>query len=173
MIGGIVCCFVRVSFLFASCFLRLCFCGHRTLEEENKNKTANKEIDKNGNEAADLNGREPKISKIITCYFPIFPSLNYHHEKETPLQVNIEKTQQEIYTPPFIYNAKNQDVSSFNMNEVWIDKQVILQRLHISSGTLAKWRREGILPYTRLFGKIYYKESDLQILLHSLHNKAE
>ena len=49
--------------------------------------------------------------------------------------------------------------------ESWLDKQDILTRLHISSRTLQRWRSEGIIPFTKVRGKIYYKESDLKILL--------
>jgi len=37
--------------------------------------------------------------------------------------------------------------------------------MHISESTLQKWRKKGLLPYSRVLGKIYYKESDLLQLL--------
>jgi hypothetical protein len=51
--------------------------------------------------------------------------------------------------------------------EVWIDKQEIMMRLHISNRTLQNWRSKGILPFARIGKKIFYKESDLRNLLNS------
>jgi hypothetical protein len=50
-------------------------------------------------------------------------------------------------------------------DEMWIDKQDIISRLHISDRTLQTWRTKGILPYSRIRRKIYYRESDLKKLL--------
>jgi hypothetical protein len=49
--------------------------------------------------------------------------------------------------------------------DVWLDKQDILQRMHISERTLQKWRTKKILPYSKIGGKIYYREMDLIALL--------
>jgi predicted site-specific integrase-resolvase len=51
--------------------------------------------------------------------------------------------------------------------EVWIDKQEIMMRLHISNRTLQNWRSKGILPFARIGKKIFYKESDLRNLLNA------
>jgi len=61
---------------------------------------------------------------------------------------------------------KTNNSAIINFKEQWLDKQEILERTHISSGTLQNWRRKGLLPYSRVVGKLYYKESDLQKLLH-------
>jgi len=49
--------------------------------------------------------------------------------------------------------------------KVWLDKQEVMQRMHISSRTLQKWRSRKMIPYSKIDGKIYYRESDLQELL--------
>jgi hypothetical protein len=51
--------------------------------------------------------------------------------------------------------------------EIWIDKQEIMMRLHISNRTLQTWRSKGILPFARIGKKIFYKESDLRNLLNA------
>jgi len=51
--------------------------------------------------------------------------------------------------------------------EIWIDKQEIMMRLHISNRTLQTWRSKGILPFARIRKKIYYRESDLRNLLNA------
>ncbi|MDE3235592.1 MAG: helix-turn-helix domain-containing protein [Bacteroidota bacterium] len=48
----------------------------------------------------------------------------------------------------------------------WMDKQDLFQLLHISERTLQNWRSKGLLPFYRISGKIFYKESDLHELLH-------
>jgi hypothetical protein len=54
-----------------------------------------------------------------------------------------------------------------NPEEIWIDKQEIMIRLHISNRTLQTWRSKGILPFARIRKKIYYRESDLRNLLNA------
>ena len=54
-----------------------------------------------------------------------------------------------------------------NPDEIWIDKQEIMMRLHISNRTLQTWRSKGILPFARIGKKIFYKESDLRNLLNA------
>jgi predicted site-specific integrase-resolvase len=51
--------------------------------------------------------------------------------------------------------------------QVWLDKQDILTRMHISNRTLQTWRKEKILPYYQVKGKIYYKESDLNKMMEN------
>jgi len=48
--------------------------------------------------------------------------------------------------------------------EVWLDKQDILTRMHISSRTLQTWRSSGMIPFSRIGRKIFYRESDLNKL---------
>lgn len=67
-------------------------------------------------------------------------------------------------TPAAIEKRNETDVANI-APEIWLDKQDILQRLHISSRTLQNWRSSGLLPYSKIKGKIYYKETDLEILL--------
>jgi predicted site-specific integrase-resolvase len=49
--------------------------------------------------------------------------------------------------------------------ERWLDKQDLLQMLHISSRTLQKWRSLGLLPFYKITGKIWYKESEVMLML--------
>ena len=65
-----------------------------------------------------------------------------------------------ITAQQFIHQA-----AANTLSEKWLDKQDVLLLMHISSSTLQKWRKKGLLPYSRVLGKIYYKESDLLKLL--------
>jgi len=58
-------------------------------------------------------------------------------------------------------NNKNQQADP----DKWIDKQDVLLKMNISSRTLFNWRKNNILPFTKLGGKIYYRESDLKAML--------
>ena len=52
-------------------------------------------------------------------------------------------------------------------NENWIDAQDVMLSLHISRRTLQSLRDNGVLPYSRINGKLYYKLSDVESLLES------
>ena len=52
----------------------------------------------------------------------------------------------------------------------WIDAQDVLLKLHVSSRTLQRWRISGMIPYSRVSGKCYYKKSDIWKLLNDNYN---
>jgi len=59
--------------------------------------------------------------------------------------------------------------------ESWIDGQDVMQSLHISKRTLQSLRDNGVLPYSRINGKFYYKLEDIETLLENNYsgNKEE
>ncbi len=59
--------------------------------------------------------------------------------------------------------------------ESWIDGQDVMQSLHISKRTLQSLRDSGVLPYSRINGKFYYKVEDIETLLENNYsgNKGE
>jgi hypothetical protein len=57
--------------------------------------------------------------------------------------------------------------SNFGLNNRWLDNQEVMQLLKISPRTLQSYRDQGILPFTRLGGKIYYKASDVEAILEA------
>ncbi len=89
--------------------------------------------------------------------------------KPTVRKSNHVKTQTASKRKAKTGKQKTEKSIVINLEEKWLDKQEVLQRLHISSGTLQNWRKKGLLPYTAVIGKYYYKESDLQKLLHSFN----
>lgn len=83
---------------------------------------------------------------------------------------------------PFAREFRNYfNISPVNLNEVpddkinemiensvledWIDNQDVMKLLHISPRTLQTLRSNGILPYSRIQGKIYYLRQDVKRLL--------
>lgn len=47
---------------------------------------------------------------------------------------------------------------------VWLDNHDVWRILKVSESTLRRRRLEGRIPFTRIGGKYYYKESDIQAL---------
>ncbi|MDD2203823.1 MAG: helix-turn-helix domain-containing protein [Bacteroidales bacterium] len=45
--------------------------------------------------------------------------------------------------------------------EDWLDNQDVMQALHISPRTLQTLRSNGILPYSRIGNKLYYRRQDI------------
>ncbi|MEX2335706.1 MAG: helix-turn-helix domain-containing protein [Fulvivirga sp.] len=58
-------------------------------------------------------------------------------------------------------------------NEAWIDGQDVMQTLHISKRTLQTLRDQGVLPYSRINGKFYYKVSDLEKILEANYQPSK
>ena len=57
--------------------------------------------------------------------------------------------------------------------EDWIDNQIVMQLLHISSRTLQTLRSNGTLPYSRINNKIYYRRSDIERILNDSYKMAK
>lgn len=58
-------------------------------------------------------------------------------------------------------------------SEVWIDGQDVMQALHICKRTLHSWRESGLLPYSQIKGKFYYKLSDIESILEANHSNTK
>jgi len=57
----------------------------------------------------------------------------------------------------------------------WLDNQDIMQMLHISSRTLQRLRKSGMITYSKIGKKIYYRRSDVEQMLkdHSRRNESK
>lgn len=55
----------------------------------------------------------------------------------------------------------------------WLDGQEVMQYLHVSKRTLQNLRATGLLPYSQVNGKFYYKASDVEALLESNYSKPQ
>lgn len=64
----------------------------------------------------------------------------------------------------YLANAKAPE-EAYSFDKVWIDGQDVMLSLHISKRTLQSLRDNGLLPYSRIQGKFYYKKSDIENLL--------
>lgn len=64
----------------------------------------------------------------------------------------------------FICPLANQSQS---LSDTWLDNQDVTMQLHISLRTLQELRSKGVIPYTKLGNKIYYRRADIDSLLTS------
>lgn len=51
--------------------------------------------------------------------------------------------------------------------EQWLDNQEVCLMMNISKRTLQTYKDKGLLPFSRLSRKNYYKHSDMQALLEA------
>ncbi len=52
--------------------------------------------------------------------------------------------------------------------EDWLDNQDVCLMLNISKCTLQGYRDNGMLPYTKISRKLYYRVKDVRKLIHEL-----
>jgi excisionase family DNA binding protein len=58
------------------------------------------------------------------------------------------------------------------LSEAWLDIQEACQLLKISKRTLQSYRDNGILPFSQIGGKIYFRASDIESHLNRHYVKA-
>ena len=52
------------------------------------------------------------------------------------------------------------------LSEQWLDNQDLCELLHVSKRTLQNYRDNGVIPFSQIGGKIYYKATDVEKLLN-------
>jgi hypothetical protein len=65
-----------------------------------------------------------------------------------------------------LLESKLQMINSIAMRD-WLDQQEACTFLNISKRTLEYYREQGLLPSSRIGGKIYYRRSDIEQRLTS------
>lgn len=58
-------------------------------------------------------------------------------------------------------------------NNVFLDNQEFLQVMNVSKRTAQIWRDSGVVAYSQVGAKIYYRFSDIEDLLNKNHIKAK
>jgi hypothetical protein len=61
--------------------------------------------------------------------------------------------------------------SNVDLNK-WLDNTDVKEMLHISSRTLQRLRMSGLLKYSKLNGKIYYRQSDINEMIEKNYKPA-
>ncbi|MCR4801092.1 MAG: helix-turn-helix domain-containing protein [Bacteroidales bacterium] len=67
----------------------------------------------------------------------------------------------------FVCPLANQSKS---LSDDWLDNQDVTMQLHISLRTLQELRSKGVIPYTKLGNKVYYRRADIENLLKANFN---
>lgn len=75
-------------------------------------------------------------------------------------------------------NAHLEQIKSYLSNkqkdpkDVFLDNQEFLQLMNISKRTAQTWRDDGIISFSQIGSKIYYRMSDVQTLLDKNYKSA-
>lgn len=59
-----------------------------------------------------------------------------------------------------------------NPKDIFVDNQEFLQLMNISKRTAQTWRDEGVVSFSQIGSKIYYRMSDVEKLLERNYRKA-
>jgi hypothetical protein len=108
---------------------------------------------------------EPKtIGEILTDYFlnsqEPFAVAFRNHFATSKQQANLEENS--CFVCPAHVNSPLAD-----RLEDWLDNQDVMQILHISPRTLQTLRSNGLLPFSRIGNKLYYRRSDISRILNN------
>ena len=90
--------------------------------------------------------------------------IDYFQNSQEPLAVEFRKYFAGTDNP-ILTEQPSDETPSETPLEDWIDSQIVMQALHISSRTLHTLRTNGILPFSRIGNKIYYRRQDIQKIL--------
>ena len=93
---------------------------------------------------------------------------------------NFVKSNSSFYTDRTVFYKQDEMFYKYklvNMSKLvlpdwhdWVDAHDELQKLHITSRTLQRWRLSGVLPYSHVKGKYYYRKRDVLVLLMNNYN---
>jgi two-component sensor histidine kinase len=59
-----------------------------------------------------------------------------------------------------------------NTKDIFLDNQEFVQAMNISKRTAQNWRDEGVISFSQVGGKIYYRLSDIEKMLEKNYNPA-
>lgn len=79
------------------------------------------------------------------------------------LNMMLELCQEIKYIKAQVYAFHKSRIEVFKEN--WLDAEQVTEALKISTRTLQNLRDTGVLPYSRINGKFYYKAADIEKLL--------
>ncbi|MDX2190990.1 MAG: helix-turn-helix domain-containing protein [Bacteroidota bacterium] len=58
------------------------------------------------------------------------------------------------------------------LTDIWLDNTQVCELLKVSTRTMQTYRDEGIVSFSQVGSKIYYKASDIEAHLQRHYNKA-
>jgi hypothetical protein len=81
------------------------------------------------------------------------------------ITIESEAFQQIVTRLEAISTKLNQQKDTTPLSDVWMDNQDVCALLHISKRTLQHYRDSGMIPFSQIGAKIYYKASDVDQFL--------
>ncbi len=108
---------------------------------------------------------DPKtIGEILTDYF-----LNSQESFAVAFRNHFSSSNQQLNQEPISCPVcpVNPNSPLIDRLEDWLDNQDVMQILHISPRTLQTLRSNGILPFSRIGNKLYYRRSDISRILNN------
>jgi hypothetical protein len=104
---------------------------------------------------------DPKtIGEILTDYF-----LNSQEPFAVAFRNHFAESNQDTNSCPVCPASPTSPLT--DRLEDWLDNQDVMQILHISPRTLQTLRSNGILPFSRIGNKLYYRRSDISRILNN------
>jgi MerR family transcriptional regulator, repressor of the yfmOP operon len=88
------------------------------------------------------------------------------------ITIQTEAFQQIIENISEIKNNLNSKGNNTPLSEPWLDIQETCQLLKISKRTLQSYRDNGVLPFSQIGGKIYFRAGDIEDHLKKHYIKA-
>jgi len=86
---------------------------------------------------------------------------------------NMEEFYRKLFDKMDLIDKKLDDhKNTKQLSEIWLDIQEACQSLKISKRTLQSYRDNGILPFSQIGGKIYFRATDIEEHLNRHYNKA-
>jgi hypothetical protein len=109
---------------------------------------------------------QPKRSRFAFCYMNIMGALSAFFE----LLLRIDSRLVTMNGLVQLLLEHHQSLEQLLMQKIavqpiWLDNQEVMQKLKISESTLKRHRLTGVIRSTRIGGKYYYNEADIQNLL--------
>ena len=56
--------------------------------------------------------------------------------------------------------------------EDWLDSRELASKLHLSLRTIQRMRLKGVLPYSHLGKKFYYRRQDIEAILNANYTRC-
>ena len=81
------------------------------------------------------------------------------------LKIIEEKTLNKVKERIKLLLEKSRGLARYGNSEEWLDNQDVCQLLNISLRTLQSYRDRGILAYSMIGHKCYYKASDIYLVV--------
>jgi hypothetical protein len=106
--------------------------------------------------------KQKTISEILTDYF-FYSQENFAVDLRNHFAYSKKQVNQEAMS--YGGNSASTTDPLTDKLEDWLDNQDVMQVLHISPRTLQTLRSNGILPFSRIGNKLYYRRFDIQKLL--------